>query len=88
MKQYTAAEEEKNPYSDIMKYPDNWPDLSAMRDRTNAIELGEKSEDQAVYAALDRKLPEVRLNNIAFSDVIEFLRDVSGANLYVNWPRP
>src|SRR5262249_9212586 len=85
VRQYTAAEEEKIPYSDIMKYPDNWPDLSTMRDRTNAIERGEKTEDQAVYAALDRRLPEVRLDNVAFSDVIEFLRDVSGANVYPNW---
>ena len=35
--------------------------------------------------ALDRPMPEVRFNASSLSDVIDFLGDVSGANLSVDW---
>ncbi|HWP39446.1 MAG TPA: hypothetical protein VNL70_00875, partial [Tepidisphaeraceae bacterium] len=85
VRQYNAAEEQKIPYSDILKYPENWPDLSATRDRTVAQERGERAEDAVVMAQLERKLPEVRFDNVAFADVIDFLRDVSATNIFVNW---
>jgi protein involved in polysaccharide export with SLBB domain len=42
-------------------------------------------EDPAVRAQLDKKLPELRFEAVAFSDVIDFLRDVTGANIFVDW---
>ena len=33
---------------------------------------------------LDRKLPEVNFNGNNLVDVIDFLRDVTGANIFVN----
>jgi beta-lactamase regulating signal transducer with metallopeptidase domain len=41
--------------------------------------------DRAVQAQLDRQLPQVNFDAVGFSDVIDFLRDVSGANIFVNW---
>jgi hypothetical protein len=35
--------------------------------------------------ALDRVLPEVRFENVTLTDAIDFLRDVSSANIHVNW---
>ena len=35
-------------------------------------------------AQLERQLPEITLDGTGFGDVIEFLRDVSGANIFVN----
>jgi hypothetical protein len=35
---------------------------------------------------LDRRLPEIHLHGQAFSDVIDFLRDVSGSKIEVDWP--
>jgi hypothetical protein len=34
---------------------------------------------------LDATLPELRLDGVALSDAIDFLRDVSDANIVVNW---
>jgi len=34
---------------------------------------------------LDATLPEVRFDGVALSDAVDFLRDVSGANITVNW---
>lgn len=36
-------------------------------------------------SAIDKKLPEVNFSAIAFSDVVDFFRDVTGANLFVDW---
>jgi hypothetical protein len=41
--------------------------------------------DQAMEAMLEKKLPELQFDNVAFSDVIDFLRDVTGVNIFVNW---
>jgi type II secretory pathway component GspD/PulD (secretin) len=79
------AEEKKVPFNDILQYPDDWPNISALRDRTVAEERGERAEDQAVMAQLERPLPEVNFDGAGFTDVVDFLRDVSGANIFVNW---
>lgn len=39
----------------------------------------------AARAALNLRLPEVNLNQVALADVLEFVRDATGANLHVNW---
>lgn len=36
-------------------------------------------------AALNRRLPDVKLLNVGLADAIDFVRDVSGANVVVNW---
>jgi len=34
---------------------------------------------------LDRRLPEINFNGQGYADVMDFLGDVSGSNIYVNW---
>jgi hypothetical protein len=34
---------------------------------------------------LDQRLPEVKFTNVSLKDAIEFIRDVTGANIHVNW---
>jgi RNA polymerase sigma factor (sigma-70 family) len=41
--------------------------------------------DVPLVQQLDRKLPEVNFDGVGLSDAIDFLRDVSGANIAVNW---
>jgi hypothetical protein len=43
------------------------------------------AQDVSARRALSTVLPELRFENITFVDAIEFLRDVSGANIHVNW---
>lgn len=38
-----------------------------------------------VRRALNITLPELKFDNISLFDALEFLRDVSGANIHVNW---
>ena len=35
--------------------------------------------------ALDRVLPEMKFTGVTFGDAIDFIRDVSGVNIHVNW---
>ncbi|MCC6424751.1 MAG: hypothetical protein IT447_14850 [Phycisphaerales bacterium] len=84
-KTLNASEERLIPYDDILRYPTNWPDISEIRDRGTAKERGESTGDAATRAQLDRKLPELRFDQVPFGDVIGFMQDVSGANIFVNW---
>ena len=46
---------------------------------------GENPEDRAIEAQLDRRLPEVNFEGAPLADVVDFLRDVSGGNIFVDW---
>ncbi len=81
-----ASQEKKIPYSDIIRYSDDWPKISEMRDNEVKADRGEDEEDAQLQAQLDRHLPELRFNANALSDVIDFLRDMTGTNIYVDWP--
>lgn len=83
-RQLNAAEEKRIPYDDIYRYPTNWPDISELRDKEVEQERGVKESDTAVQAQLDRRLPEVKIN-AGFAETVDFLRDMVGANIYVNW---
>lgn len=49
--------------------------------------MGEPSApiDAAMQKVLARKLPEVKFDEVPFVEVIEFLRETTGSNLFVNW---
>lgn len=83
--QLNDAEEKLIPYDDILRYPTDWPDISSTRDQTVAQEHAGEREDRATQAQLDRSLPELSFEGVGFGDVVDFLRDVSGANIFVNW---
>ncbi|MGD0770066.1 MAG: hypothetical protein ABSB42_17920 [Tepidisphaeraceae bacterium] len=78
------ADEAQIPYSDIFRFPENWPDISTLRD-AEAKNSNVSKEDQAVQALLDKRLPSVQLPQVALSDAMDFLRDITGANILVNW---
>ncbi|QOV89510.1 hypothetical protein [Humisphaera borealis] len=42
--------------------------------------------DERTGRLLQRKLPELRLDNIEFSDVVEYFKDVSGCDILPIWP--
>lgn len=42
-------------------------------------------KDRAAQAQLARTLPEVVFDGVGFTDVVDFLRDVTRADIFVNW---
>jgi len=43
------------------------------------------AQDHAMAVLLDQKLPELEFNAIPLSDVLDNLRNATGANIFVNW---
>ena len=62
--------------------------IAAAQEKTAAPErdrAGATPEDRAVAAQLEKRLPEIRFEGQGFADVVDFLRDVSAANMFVEW---
>jgi Flp pilus assembly secretin CpaC len=83
-KQLNRGEEEMIPYDDIIRYPSNWPDISDQRDQEVQYERGLSREDQATQALLDKVMPEANFEGTTFTEAIDFFRDATGANIFVN----
>ena len=85
-RQLDRAEEGKIPYMDIIKYPENWPEISEKRDREVAAERRQgRAEELGPRAALDTNLRDVNFRGQGFAQAIDFFRDVTGANIFVSW---
>lgn len=44
------------------------------------------TRDMSMNAAMQTRVPAVALAGVPLDDVFDFMRDVAGLNLYVNWP--
>jgi beta-lactamase regulating signal transducer with metallopeptidase domain len=65
--------------------PTGAPEARRERTADEEREYQRVKKNEQAEAQLDRQLPEVNFNNVAFTDVVDFLRDVSGAKVFVNW---
>jgi type II secretory pathway component GspD/PulD (secretin)/outer membrane protein assembly factor BamD (BamD/ComL family) len=79
-----SAEEKQIPYDDIIRYPDNWPDISEERDAEVQEERGISRQDQATEALLDKQLPEMSFEGTTLTDAIDYFHDITGANILLD----
>lgn len=77
--------EASTPLSDILTYPGDWPELTAIRLRGLDNDAGESEANRAAQASL-RKIVTLSNDNLSLDQVIAFIRDTTGANIAVNWP--
>ncbi|MGF1635215.1 MAG: hypothetical protein ACFCVE_15290 [Phycisphaerae bacterium] len=83
---FTEAIEKEIPYSDPLRYPTDWPDLVERREETVRFERGDSAIDSQLLALLERQLTEeVQFENVSLRNAIQYVRDVSQANIFVNW---
>ncbi|MBT7171830.1 MAG: hypothetical protein HN909_08690, partial [Phycisphaerales bacterium] len=75
------------PWYKILRYPRNWKELSKIREGYNVSDSSESEADRATRQKLDRKMGDVQLVDATFFDAIGYIREHTGANLYVNWGR-
>ena len=59
----------------------------ARADKPKTQPAAETSDATVPGVQLARILPEVTFDGVGFSDVADFLRDVTGANLLIDWKR-
>src|SRR5205814_9795969 len=68
-----AADKIRNPAGDVLKDPDEWPDVSS-RTVSAPRPAGKPSPaDAALVEQLDRALPEIRLEGVALHEAVDYL---------------
>ena len=45
----------------------------------------EKEADEKMFVLLDRRIPGVHFSGQGLADIVDFMRDVTGANIFVDW---
>lgn len=75
----------KVPWTKDIMYPSNWRELSARREPFGAAEASESEADRETHRRLQQSVPEIRFEAIGFEAVVDFLRDLQGLNIHVNW---
>ncbi len=74
------------PYTELLTYPADWPELTYRRLRSIDDMSYDTEADREVSRILnERKLDRVEFDNNRLSSVIDYLRTVTGLNIFPNW---
>jgi len=73
------------PWHQLLRFPADWLEISKRRERYSAGQAVESEANRNVRKHLARTLTKLDFTGIAFNDVIDFLRDATACNIYVNW---
>ncbi len=71
------------PYADLMVYPDNWIDITRKRAGGNSSD--DTPANRAARDRLEEPLKEITADAQGLEKVINFLRDNTNSNIFVNW---
>ncbi|MEM8736954.1 MAG: hypothetical protein AAGG38_00555 [Planctomycetota bacterium] len=77
--------EATTPYQDIISYPEDWLELSDRRIRGLDDSGGESEANRETALKLKKTVP-INFEAIPLESVINYLRDTTEANIFVNWP--
>ena len=72
------------PWHDNIRYPKNWPEITARR-LGGVEEAGESQENRQVRKQLRKVVPEIKFDAVPFEEVINQLRTMTGVNIVMNW---
>jgi type II secretory pathway component GspD/PulD (secretin)/tetratricopeptide (TPR) repeat protein len=78
------AEESKIPWHELLKYPDNWLDITSSPDRVASGRERRTPADNQLYAKLENNIP-VDIEDVAFEEVIDEFASNQGVNMTVIW---
>ena len=81
--QEVKGQEYMIPYPNLEIYPQDWPELSRMREAEK--HSSESPADKEARLALARNVSRIVVNQQPFSNVVRLLRQQTGANIVVNW---
>lgn len=80
----TNAEDAMIPWDVDVMYPRNWLELTAIRAK-QGIATGRDIGDVELNKQLNASLPDVRFEETAFEQVMEFLAEMTKVNVSVDW---
>ncbi len=84
-RQFLDIVESETPWYELLRYPRNWREITEKRKRFSAGEMSESEKDRRARKKLQRVIRNVDFSGIALENVLNFLRDVTGANIVPNW---
>jgi len=77
------TEEALIPWHKDVLYPKNWAEITAKRQ--SSAEVTESEASRAITRKLQQTAGEIHFDGIAFEQLVEHLRDLTGLNIVVNW---
>ncbi|MBT3199896.1 MAG: hypothetical protein HN350_08260 [Phycisphaerales bacterium] len=80
-----AIMESEIPWHMMVKYPKNWKEITVRRKPFAARSQAETELDRVVRRHLDAMVSKLDFEDMELTQVFQFLRDVSGANIHVKW---
>lgn len=72
------------PYTELIRYPADWPQLTQNRLQLAGEGSGESEANRRISEKLKQAIP-IQFENNRFENVVEYLRNVTGVNIFVNW---
>ncbi|MDH3584266.1 MAG: hypothetical protein OER86_08625, partial [Phycisphaerae bacterium] len=72
------------PYTELIQYPPDWPQLTVRRRALLGEAAGESEANRQTLEKLKQPIP-VSFDANRFENVVEYLRNVTGVNFFVNW---
>ena len=85
VKHQAAMEDAEIPWYKLIRYPQDWTELSQRRERFGAEAATDSEENNAVRKKLQTRLAKVSLDNTQFQDAIAYLRQNADVNIFVDW---
>ncbi len=74
------------PYTELMIYPTDWPELTWRRRQGLGQGTTESDVNRRVQQALNQVISKVEFDRNRLGNVIDFLRVTTNLNFFVNWP--
>ncbi|MDP6636618.1 MAG: hypothetical protein QGG42_17100 [Phycisphaerae bacterium] len=73
------------PWHLLVTYPKDWKEITIRRKPFDARSQAETEMDRIVRKQLDTRVSKLDFEDMELTQVFQFLRDVSGANIHVKW---
>ena len=74
------------PWYELLKYPRDWREITVRREPFGAGTGSESEADRRARQRLRATMMSPKMEGTVFRDAVVYLREVTGANFYVNWP--
>lgn len=85
VKQINDIRRSQIPWYALLRYPENWPDITLKRKPIGAGEMAESEANREVRRKLRQIIPKLSLSGYKLEDAIQFLRDASNCSIHVKW---
>jgi len=73
------------PWHDLLTYPKDWPETTRAREGYGAGAQRESDANRVARRKLQENRPRLEFVEIPLDSAVDFMRDVTGLNIVVNW---